>query len=132
MPKLERIQVTRIVAKAQALDSACWRAGSIVLRSAPDEALLMPPDPAISLADPHAIVVQDGGFAGVWLSAAETQRVFERLCEWEPPLQRPAFAQGTIAGIATKVWLDTERALFVIPAPMLVDFETRLATVVHG
>lgn len=126
MPELNRLPATRIVATPAALDNVPWPADSLVLRTAADEALVMPPVADLQLADPYAIVVAEGGFSGVWLAADIALAFLERTCEWELPVERPAFAQGAVAGIPTKLWLEAERVLLVIPSPYGHDFTERL------
>jgi hypothetical protein len=126
VPVLNRISATRIVATPAALDAATWPAEALVLRFAPDEVFITPPAEQVSLTDPHTIVIAEGGYAGLWLSATEALDFLERACEWELPSERPAFAQGAVAGIPAKLWLETERVLFIIPAPYAADFEERL------
>jgi hypothetical protein len=125
MLALKQISATHIVAAPAALDKAVWPAEAIVLRFATDEALVTPSVDALSLDDPHAIVVPDSGYAGAWLAADEALAFLERTCEWELPSHRPAFAQGAVAGIATKLWLEQDRVLFVVPAPFVEDFAER-------
>ena len=43
------------------------------------------------------------------------------------PSARPALAQGAIAGIAAKVWVEAERVLILVPAPFVAEFEERLS-----
>lgn len=129
MPELKRIAATRIVAKSAVLDAADIPQSSLALRFAADELFVTPPlvDETIILAhDPHAIVIAEGGFAGTWLDAAEAAVFLQQNCEWELPNGRPAFAQGGVAGIPTKLWLEAERVLFIVPAPYAVDFVERL------
>ena len=126
MPALNRIPATRIVATPAALDAAVWPDGALVFRIAPDEVLVTPPLSAVTLDDPHAIVVSEGGFAGTWMAVDEALAVLERHCEWELPSERPAFAQGTVAGIPAKVWLEKDRVLFLVPTPFVSDLEERL------
>ena len=125
MLELKRIPATRIVATPAALDAANWPADALVLRTAPDEVLIMPPLADIKLADPHAIITAEGSFAGAWVPASAALAFLERACEWELPHTRPAFAQGAIAAIPTKLWLEADRVLFVIPAPYIEDFQER-------
>jgi hypothetical protein len=61
VPVLNRISATRIVAMPAALDAATWPAEALVLRFAPDEVFITPPPAQVSLADPHAIVIAEGG-----------------------------------------------------------------------
>lgn len=126
MLALSRIPATRIVAAAAALDAIEWPSGALAFRIAADEVLVTPPLSGIRLDDEHAIVVSEGGFAGAWLPADEALDLLARHCEWEIPRERPAFAQGAIAGLAAKVWLEKDRVLFIVPAPFVSDFEERM------
>jgi len=38
---------------------------------------------------------------------------------------RVGIAQGTVAGVPIKLWLEDERILFVVPVPYVHDFEAR-------
>jgi len=129
VPKLNRIPATRVVAKAAALDSL--EAGeSLVLRFAPDEAWISPPLTDVSkleAGDPHGIIIADSGYSGVWLAADEALSFLERNCEWDIPAKRPAFAQGAVAGVPAKLWLESERVLFLVPTPYATDFEERMS-----
>jgi hypothetical protein len=42
------------------------------------------------------------------------------------PNGRPAFAQGAVAGIPTKLWLEDDQVLFIVPAPYAADFAERM------
>lgn len=127
MLALNRLSATRVVATPEALNAAQWPDGSLALRIAQDEVLVLPQVEEPSVNDAHAIVVKDSGFAGAWLSKAEAEALLERTCDWELPKARPALAQGAIAGIPAKVWLEEERVLIVVPAPYIHDFEERAA-----
>ena len=129
MPALKRLQATRIVSTAPVLDAADWPEDVRVLRTAPDEVLIVPPVRNVSTvtdSDPHAIVLTDASFAAVWLPTAAANRLIEHGCEWEVPQERPSFAQGSISGIATKLWLEEDRVLFIVPAPYVAEFEERM------
>ena len=68
---------------------------------------------AVELDDEHAIVEEERGLVGAWcpFDAIRPQT------EWAPPLQRPALAQGLVAGIPVKVWLpDAGDVLLVVAA----------------
>ncbi len=123
----ERIIATRIVAAPAALDAVAWPLDTLALRIAPDEMLIVGEANLPGIDDPHAIIVPDTGWAGLWLSAPEAMEVLARTCEWEPPAARPAFAQGMVAGLPIKLWLEEERVLFLAPAPFAADLEERLA-----
>ncbi|WP_420644630.1 hypothetical protein [Candidatus Leptofilum sp.] len=129
MPELKRIAATRIVANPNALDSADVPQSSLALRFAADELFITPPlqDENIILAhDPHAILVREGGFAGTWLPADKAAEFLARNCEWEIPNGRPTFAQGAVADIPTKLWLEEDQILFIVPAPYAHDFAERM------
>ena len=129
MPALEPMIATRIVATPAALDAVAWRADALVLRVAPDEVIVVGDiqSDLILSHDPHAIIVTETGLTSVWLAASEALDFLERACEWELPRQRPAFAQGAVAGLPLKLWFETERVLFIVPAPFAADLEERLA-----
>jgi hypothetical protein len=151
VPELKRIPATRIVAKPSALDAAAWPDDTIVLRIAPDELLVVAPAgqtvgsngpskeaQAVSLRssgavtaqgldDPYAIVVPEEGFAGAWLATDQALDFLERCCDWELPRERPAFAQGAVAGIPVKLWVEKKRVLFLVPAPYATDMEERMS-----
>src|ERR1051325_3392297 len=92
VPALERMPLTRAVARRYVLDAARWPAGAIVLRVASDEVLVLSNTSIELSSDPHAIVTREDGFAGLWLSTEQAESFLERACEWELPRTRPAFA----------------------------------------
>ena len=95
----ERLRLIHVVALAPAIDAAVWPEGAVVLRTAPDEALALAASMPQVAGDPHAIVRFDEGYAAIWLSSEEARERLARTCEWELPSQRPAFAQGAVAGL---------------------------------
>jgi hypothetical protein len=123
---LERMPVTRVVAVPRALDKLASQGKTLVLRTAPDEALLLPPRRDFTVDDPHAIVVEDGGFAGVWVNIDQALDLISRHCDWFVPPGRPGLHQGAIANIATRLWVEEAAILFLIPAPLQHDFEERV------
>lgn len=127
MPALETLTATRIVATPAALDKAAWPPNTFPLRTAPDEILLLNVSAPISLpADEHAIIQPEGSYMGLWLSMNEALAFLERTCAWELPAVRPTLAQGAVANVPVKLWLEPERVLFIVQAPFAEDFETRL------
>jgi len=140
---LEPLVCTRVVATVAAIEAARWPTGAIALRVAPDEVLVVssdaahhtePADPSlvrsvVSLveeADPHAIVEGDSGWRGAWVGSDQALAIVERTCRWEPPRERPAFAQGALADLPVKIWLEQDRVLFIVAAPFAADLEARL------
>ena len=116
MPALERLAGLRVVATPAALDAAHWDAAGdhdrpLVLRFAPDEALAIGAR-SVTIEDPDAIVEDERGYVGAWcpFDAIRPQT------EWAPPTDRPALAQGSIAGVPAKVWLPDDGDVLVVVA----------------
>ena len=128
MPELKRISATRIVATPAALDAAVWpnENDALGLRIAQDEMLVTAKVDSKLINDPHAIVVPDAGFVGTWLAPDEAIDFLERECEWELPNERPTLAQGAVAGLPVKLWLEEERILIMVPAPYATDLKERM------
>ena len=98
---LELLRGLRVVADPIALDAARWVGTEVtVLRFAPDDALAIGAT-GVDLADVHAIVEPDAGFSGAWLPLDAVVRHIE----WPLPPERPALAQGAVAGVPAKVFL---------------------------
>ncbi len=127
MPDLKLLHGTRIVGTRAVLDAAVWPQNTLALRIAPDEVFVMPAISADFVNDQHAIVAPDAGFAGAWIVSDEALEFLQRSCEWELPRERPAFAQGAVAGLPVKLWLEDDRVLFLVPAPYATDLEERMA-----
>lgn len=128
MPALNRLTATRIVAKPQALDAFSAPAGALVLRFAPDEMFITPPlasVEAIMALDEYAIVIDECSFSGVWLSMDEALERLPYHCEWELPTERPAFAQGAVAGVPTKLWFGHDQVLLMVSSPFSAEMEER-------
>jgi len=124
---LEPLTVTRIVATPAAIDAVTWPAGVVRLRLAPDELLVTGDHRTLVLADPHAIVEPDGGWYGAWIPEAEAAVILGRTCPWAVPAARPVFAQGAVADLPVKLWLETDRVLVLTPAPYAADLAERLS-----
>ena len=131
MQELDRLLATRIVSTPSALDGVVRAVHelplqAVVMRTAPDEMLIFPPQPDLTVADEHAIVIEDTGWAGGWFSAEEALDFLSRQAEWEIPSERPAFAQGSVAGVATKMYFEEDRVFFVVPAPYSAEMADRM------
>ena len=115
MPALEPLHGLRVVADPAALDAARLDAAGdpadplIVLRFAPDEAFAIGAI-GVTLDDPDAIVEDERGYVGAWcpFDAIRPQT------EWSPPTDRPAVAQGSVAGVPAKVWLPDDGEVLVV------------------
>jgi hypothetical protein len=102
------------VADPAALDRARWAPATpgdpvIVLRFAPDEAFAAGATD-VTLADPDAIVEDERGYVGAWCPF----EAIRQQTEWSPPVDRPAIAQGSIAGVPAKVWFPDDGEVLVV------------------
>jgi len=116
---LHSLPVTRVVTTAAALDTLIVPDDALVLRTAPDEALVIHAETAdpdsITVDDPHAIVVADAGWSGGWIPTAAADTFLDGNCSWARPTDRPSFAQGMVAHLPVKLWFEADRTLFVLP-----------------
>jgi hypothetical protein len=129
VPELEPLAAVRVVAAPGALNARGVPDGAIVLRIAPDEALVVgPSDPGeVEVADEHAIVATDGGWSGAWVTPEEAAGILAAGAEWEPATDRPVLAQGMVAGIPAKLWLEPDRALIVVQSVLAAELAERIA-----
>jgi hypothetical protein len=106
VPAFEHAPAWRIVATPAALDAFAPPAGTLVLRIAPDDVLLVgdvPEAPVVD--DPHAIVVPDAGWSAASFSWAVVERKVQPITEWHIPSR--GLSQGSVGFVASKV-LATE------------------------
>ena len=128
MLALEPLPGLRVVADPAALDRASWSGDRdvTVLRIAPDEAFAVGAK-GVEIDDEHAIVAEEAGFVGAWLTAEELEAWVLPRIEWPLPADRPTLAQGSIAGVPSKLWLRaTGGALLVAPAAFADELAGRL------
>ena len=125
MLALETIRGVRIVADPAGIDRIRVIAGTVVLRFATDDALDLVDGPLESV-EIDAIMAEESGFVGCWLTPAEVASRLVPHIEWPLPKARPVLAQGLIAGVPAKLWLATDRALLLCAAPYAHDLAERL------
>lgn len=129
MPALERLRGIRLVGDPAAVDTARWDgdpAGMTVLRFAPDDAFGIGAL-TVEVDDEHAIVEDEIGYVGAWLSPDALERLVLPRIEWPLPAERPVLAQGLIAGVPAKLWLAEDgRALLLTAAPFAEELRARL------
>jgi hypothetical protein len=102
VPALEPVEAIRVVATADALDSAAWVGDHVdVLRIAPDEALVFGAT-GVEVDDPDAIIEDDTGFAVRFLSLEDVATIAAHT-DWPVPTRVGALAQGKIAGVPAKL-----------------------------
>lgn len=117
MRALEPLRGLRVVADPAALDTARWQGDDVtVLRFAPDDAFAIGAA-TVEVDDEDAIVEPEAGFVGAWLPVND---VLPHL-EWTLPAQRPALAQGSIAGVPAKLWLVADGDALLLTAAAYAD-----------
>ena len=128
MLALETVEGYRLAADAADLDKLIVE-NVLVLRFAPDDVfgVLLQPDGWLDLENSStAIVVKEAGFVGCWLSSDELAvRVLAHV-DWALPEARPVLAQGLIAGVPAKLWLESGRALLLCAAAHAHELADRL------
>ncbi len=118
----------RVVASPAAIDGATWHdAGpgpdefeSLVVRFAPDDAFAIGAT-GVVIDDPDAIVEQEAGFVALMFPVDEFIDHVVPHIEWPPPTSRPGFAQGSIAGVPAKLYLDSTGAATVLVLAAYLD-----------
>lgn len=125
--RLSRLEATRVAAKESVLSGLKLHPRGPVLPLAPDEVLVLGAMSRDEIDAPGALVEREDGFAGLWLPADEALAFLRRECAWPLPAARPAFAQGMVAGLPVKLWLEAERVLLVVAAPFAHELSERLS-----
>lgn len=129
MLELEQMHGLRVVADPAALDRASWSSDRdvTVVRLAPDETFAVGAR-SVEIDDEHAIVAEEAGFVGAWLTAEEFEEWVLPRIEWPLPADRPTVAQGSVAGVPAKLWLRaTGGALLLAPVAYADELAGRLA-----
>jgi len=116
----------RVVASPEAIDRAVWHDEGpeefepLVVRLAPDDAFAIGAT-GVEVDDSDAIVEREVGFVALMFPADEFVDVVVPRLEWPAPIERPAFAQGAIAGVPAKLYLDTTGAAIVLVLASYLD-----------
>ena len=113
----------RMVAAPAALDALAWPDGVAALRFAADDLFVLG---ATTAEVPAALVEDERGFVGWWLSIEELHDHLLEHIDWPLPATRPALAQGLIAGVPAKLWLTPDRVLLFTAAAYAHELMERL------
>jgi hypothetical protein len=113
----------RVVAAPAALDALAWPDGVGALRFAADDLFALDAT-ATKLRD--AVVEEERGFVGWWLSLEELEELVAEHIDWPLPKTWPALGQGLIAGVPAKLWLTNDRALLLATAAYAHELMDRL------
>lgn len=119
----EPLSGMRVVAKPAALDALISTADAVVLRIAPDDAIVIGAA-TLTVDDPHAIVEAEHTFVH-WRLAPDEFEAIARHIEWPIP---PAgqLGQGLVAGVAAKILLGNDDVLLVVSASLAHELSERL------
>jgi hypothetical protein len=119
----EQLTGIRVVAAPAALDALAWPDGVAALRLAGDDLFALGAAKA-ELAD--AIVEDERGFVGWWLTLEELDALVREHIDWPLPKAWPALAQGLIAGVPAKLWLTNDRVLLLTTAAYAHELMERM------
>jgi len=115
----------RVVASPETLDAMSWATDVAALRFAADDLMAVGAVVA-EVGYVRAIVEQETGFVGWWLTPDEVTEAVLPHVDWPLPTARPTLAQGLVAGVPAKLWLTEDRALLLCAAAYAHELEERL------
>lgn len=113
----------RVVAAPATLDALTWPDGVAALRFAADDLFALG---ATKAEGADAIVEDERGFVGWWLSLEDLDDLVLGHVDWPLPETWPALAQGLIAGVPAKLWLTNDRVLLLTAAAYAHELMDRL------
>jgi hypothetical protein len=119
----EPLHGLRVVARPAALDSVAPGADGLVLRIAPDDAIVTGTAP-LTVDDPFAIVEPEYTFVLWKLTPAEFAGI-RRHIEWPLPTSGQ-LGQGLIAGVPAKILIASDHVLLVVSAGLAHEMLERL------
>jgi hypothetical protein len=113
----------RVVARPSALDALVAPDGGVVLRIAPDDAIVTG-TAVLSVDDPYAIVEPEYAFVHWRLTPTEFEAI-RRHIEWPLPAAG-ALGQGLIAAVPAKIMVAPDHVLLIVSASLADDLSERL------
>jgi hypothetical protein len=113
----------RVVASPAALDAQAWPDGVVALRFAADDLFALG---ATTAEARDGLVEEERGFVGWWLTVEELHEHLLEHIDWPLPAERPALAQGMVAGVPAKLWLSHDRVLLLTSAAYAHELMERL------
>ena len=117
MRALEPLRGLRVVADPAALDAARWQGDDVtVLRFAPDDAFAIGADRSRSTTSTPSSNRRPASSAPGSRSRTSCPHI-----EWSLPTERPALAQGSIAGVPAKLWLPDDGDALLVTAAAYAD-----------
>lgn len=134
-----RAAVIRCFASASALGALETPPGTSVLRTAPDELLLVGEarDAGALLAaaqqvDDALVVDQSDGWEAFTLAGAGAEEAFRRISAIPLTTLRPSVAQGAVGGVGAKVLAYSDRIVVLVASAVADYFDERIRGAVGG
>ena len=119
----ETLHGLRVVARPTALDALAAPTGGVVLRIAPDDAIVTG-TATLMVDDPDAIVEPEYTFVHWTLTVAEFDAI-SRHIEW--PIPAPGqLGQGLIGGVPAKIRIDADHVMLIVSAGLAHELLDRL------
>ena len=119
----ELLHGLHVVAKPAALDAVAIPASAMMLRIAPDDAIVAGAA-TLTLDDPYAIVEPEYAFVHWRLTPQEFDGVVHHI-EWSLP-DAGQLGQGLIAGVPAKILIAPDHVLLVVSAGLAHELSERL------
>jgi hypothetical protein len=113
----------RVVAKPAALDAVVPGANGMLLRIAPDDAIVTG-TATLTVDDPFAIIEPEYTFVHWKLTPAEFAGI-SRYIEWSLPADG-VLGQGLIAGVPAKIMMAVDHTLLIVSAGLAHELLERL------
>ncbi len=120
---MQPVLIHRVVASPTAIDRATWPAQSLVVRTAPDEVMIVGDEQPAPPED-HAIVFADTSWSAAEVSPEVGGSIMRCHADWPPPTI--GHAQGAVASIGVKLTVEPGRWLFLVPSAYARDFAKRV------
>lgn len=112
MPEFEILSGYRMVSSIDDIETVASTTTGLALRFAPDDLFVIGDTRPIA-SDPYAIVEQEAGFVGMSFTLDAFAAHVVGHIDWAIPVERPALAQGLVAGVPAKIWLTEDGALLI-------------------
>ena len=119
----EPLHALRVVADPTALDAAELPDGAIMLRIAPDDAMVTA-TATLTVNDPYAIIEPEYTFVHWRLTPAEFHAVANHI-EWPLPAAGE-LGQGLIAAVPAKIRIANDHVLLIVSAGLAHELAERL------
>jgi len=119
----EPLHGLRVVARPAAIDAIAAPIGGLVLRIAPDDAIVTG-TATLTVDDAYSIVEAEHTFVH-WMLAPDEFEAIAHHIEWPLP-GRGELGQGLIAGVPAKIRIDTDHVMLIVSRGLAHEVAERL------